>query len=382
MICSKLVPLFLISISTQVALSAGPAEIQVVDADSLHLLTKPLSVPRYPELARFFGTQGEVALPVLISSQGVPELAGPMIGPTILQGAALDIIQKFRYQVPSRDGVPSSVQTVLHIPFQLGPGTSEDPATDVVIHPEISAKGGFSRIPEEALRQKIKAWLAKAGLSETQDGLANPKHSLVIDLKITMAGKDPVKCQCSMRVSRWENRDLTSSAPDFNSLVIHRASSFEVENQIQADHFAWSWMLGSLWQLSPQPALVPHLPAYQTIEELGSLWEKAWTELATKVQLEVSENQSLAVEFVRPTRVPPSAQYPETLKLARIQGVVKVMTLVHEEGKPTQAKATEGPKQLRDSAEKYAMDWRFSPARVNGVPIPVHYQIECSFRLR
>ncbi|WP_026939452.1 energy transducer TonB [Holophaga foetida] len=79
---------------------------------------------------------------------------------------------------------------------------------------------------------------------------------------------------------------------------------------------------------------------------------------------------------------PPAPPYPPIAKIARIQGTVVVQITIDTNGSPIKATAIEGPPQLRPTAENYAMQWRFEPAMLNGVPQFGRFTLTMPFRLR
>ena len=79
---------------------------------------------------------------------------------------------------------------------------------------------------------------------------------------------------------------------------------------------------------------------------------------------------------------PPAPPYPPLAKLAKIQGTVVVEITVGVDGVPVKATALDGPPQLRPTAEQYAMNWRFEPALLNGVPQTARFKLTMPFRLR
>jgi outer membrane biosynthesis protein TonB len=69
-------------------------------------------------------------------------------------------------------------------------------------------------------------------------------------------------------------------------------------------------------------------------------------------------------------------------KLARIQGTVSIEITVGVDGVPIAAHATEGPMQLRQAAEAYALKWRFEPVKGNGVPVIGTWPLKVMYQLR
>jgi len=79
---------------------------------------------------------------------------------------------------------------------------------------------------------------------------------------------------------------------------------------------------------------------------------------------------------------PPAPPYPPLAKIAKIQGTVVVEITIGTDGVPIKATALEGPPQLRPTAESYAMQWRFEPAMLNGVPQVGRFKLTMPFKLR
>lgn len=99
-----------------------------------------------------------------------------------------------------------------------------------------------------------------------------------------------------------------------------------------------------------------------------------------------SGGSSRVVEFdfsqIKIKLQPPPPPYPAMAKIAKIQGTVVVEIVVGPDGVPVSAHALDGPPQLRPTAENYAMQWRFEPALLNGVPQYARFKLTMPFRLR
>jgi protein TonB len=79
---------------------------------------------------------------------------------------------------------------------------------------------------------------------------------------------------------------------------------------------------------------------------------------------------------------PPAPPYPPLAKIAKIQGTVVVEITIGIDGIPIKAQAVDGPPQLRPAAETYAMQWKFEPAMLNGVPQTAKFKLTMPFRLK
>lgn len=76
--------------------------------------------PVYPAIARQVRIQGTVIVQAVISKEGRIEGLRVISGPPMLQGAAVDAIQRARYRPFMLNGEPVAVETTIHIVFTLG----------------------------------------------------------------------------------------------------------------------------------------------------------------------------------------------------------------------------------------------------------------------
>ena len=77
----------------------------------------------------------------------------------------------------------------------------------------------------------------------------------------------------------------------------------------------------------------------------------------------------------------PKPVYPEIAKRARASGTVTVEVVIDVSGKVISAKAVSGPTMLHETAERAAMQARFSPTLLSGQPVKVAGIIHYSFNL-
>ncbi len=79
----------------------------------------------------------------------------------------------------------------------------------------------------------------------------------------------------------------------------------------------------------------------------------------------------------------PSPQYTEQARQARIQGVVIVQAIIDCAGFVTDINVLkELPMGLTEAAVEAISQWRFEPARLNGSPVSVYYNLTVNFRLQ
>ena len=106
------------------------------------------------------------------------------------------------------------------------------------------------------------------------------------------------------------------------------------------------------------------------------------TPAATAPKAAAPSNQSVdlgslldkATKQVKPT-------YPQTAKVARITGVVKVYLEIDENGEVKAVQRADGPEILRRAAMDAAKRWKFSPMLINGQPARVTGFISFNFAL-
>ena len=86
----------------------------------------------------------------------------------------------------------------------------------------------------------------------------------------------------------------------------------------------------------------------------------------------------------RPEKISaPSPQYTDEARRARIQGVVIVRTIIDCDGLVTDISVLQGlPLGLTESVVEAISRWRFEPARMDGRPVSVYYNLTVNFRLQ
>jgi protein TonB len=95
---------------------AGPTHISSGVAAGL-LIQKVL--PQYPPLGKAVRVEGTVVLQAVISRSGTIENLRVVSGPPMLQQAALDAVEQWRYRPYMLDGDPVEVETTINVIFTL-----------------------------------------------------------------------------------------------------------------------------------------------------------------------------------------------------------------------------------------------------------------------
>lgn len=89
-------------------------------------------------------------------------------------------------------------------------------------------------------------------------------------------------------------------------------------------------------------------------------------------------------EVTAPVKIfAPSPQYTPEARAARVQGVVIVQAIINCDGEVTNTNVLKGlPLGLTEAAVEAISRWRFEPARQNGTPVMVFYNLTINFRLQ
>lgn len=79
----------------------------------------------------------------------------------------------------------------------------------------------------------------------------------------------------------------------------------------------------------------------------------------------------------------PDPIYTEEARMARIQGVVILQTIIDAAGQVTDIRVLKGlPSGLTEAAVEAVSQWRFRPATLEGKPVAVHYLVTISFSVQ
>ncbi len=73
--------------------------------------------------------------------------------------------------------------------------------------------------------------------------------------------------------------------------------------------------------------------------------------------------------------------YPELARQARVEGTVRLHTVIDNDGSVMQVSYVSGPAMLVQAAIDAVKQWRFHPTILNGVPVQVDCVLEINFRL-
>jgi protein TonB len=74
--------------------------------------------------------------------------------------------------------------------------------------------------------------------------------------------------------------------------------------------------------------------------------------------------------------------YPDLARAARVQGTVILEATIDETGAVTNVKVLRSIPLLDRAATDAVRRWRYTPTRLNGVPVPVLMTVTVTFTLR
>jgi TonB family protein len=79
----------------------------------------------------------------------------------------------------------------------------------------------------------------------------------------------------------------------------------------------------------------------------------------------------------------PDPVYPEEARMAHVQGVVILQTIIDTLGKVTNVRVLKGlPSGLTEAAVAAVREWKFNPATLDGQPVAVYYMVTITFSVQ
>jgi protein TonB len=119
------------------------------------------------------------------------------------------------------------------------------------------------------------------------------------------------------------------------------------------------------------------------IEEVAPMVEEVEEveEAAEVVEEEIFEIFAVSEAPQATNRADVQLEYPETARRAGIEGTVTIRALVGKDGKVEEAAVIAGPEELHEAALDAAMNFVFTPAKQNDVPVKCWVQIPIKFEL-
>jgi protein TonB len=75
-------------------------------------------------------------------------------------------------------------------------------------------------------------------------------------------------------------------------------------------------------------------------------------------------------------------RYPEVAQRARLQGTVELECVIDPAGNVAEVRRVSGPSLLREAAIDAVRQWRYTPTKLNSVPVSVIMTVTVRFTLR
>lgn len=117
-----------------------------------------------------------------------------------------------------------------------------------------------------------------------------------------------------------------------------------------------------------------HVPRQQAVHRIDSLRQRLLYRIFGYVRVAPDEQMKKLVYSVRPV-------YPETARLARVQGTVRMEVLVGKDGRVEEVNVLDGPSLLIEAAREAVRQWRYAPTVIDEDPVPVLTTVNVDFRL-
>lgn len=336
----------------------------------------------YPPLARVARVEGTVRLRLTVDPQGRVERAEALEGPGLLRDAAEAYLRLWTFQPTLQEGRAVRVQCELPVPFHLGdgPGAGTPPAK-VVFEITPGSLDGPQGLTLDQLKAELQPMLDRAGLRSVPSSEADPGDTLHLRLEVkTRRAGGLFLCETRERCSRWGDRDLAANEDGKPTRIAFLGHLMAQKGDATGPDFIQVVVRRTLGDLLVAPP--PRVP----VGKPGSRPPDRPMDRAKSAGGPPNSTGPGPVDFdfsqIKVKQQPPAPPYPTEAKLSRVQGTVVVELTVSPEGTPIYVEALEGPGPLFLTALSYALDWRFQPALINGVPQYARFKLTMPFRLR
>ena len=216
---------------------------------------------------------------------------------------------------------------------------------------------------------------AQTNLSTLHGVVAAPTGVVVTDavLYVTNVRTKAQKKVSTDRAGRYEVRiapgayRVTAETSGIRPFEVVVDEDQDVERDIELQVGGVSFRLGVSELDSPGTPFVSLAPMDRVV--MSDDEKKEWDEWALRQPL---QNPS-PVYFVKPA-------YPEPMRERRREGRVSIRATIGTEGALTGVTIT-GDAAFVPATREAAGNWQFAPARVQGTPVPVPFQMELAFSL-
>jgi TonB family protein len=232
-------------------------------------------------------------------------------------------------------------------------------------------------VDAKALEREVRAWLTPSGVAIVEAATTDPgiTHHLKLDIQ-TLRIRDGVYIYNVMgRCSLLSDLKLTRNEAGEAQRIwfAHHLAGQKGEAGFQ-DNLTLA-LRQTLRELIALPIALPSKEGPQKALGDGSSQESHADDGLKKI---------IDFEFkqIKVRRQPPAPPYPPVAKANGVQGVVVVMIIIDPMGLPSRVEALSGPVELLMTAIRYALNWEFEPARLNGTPVTARFRLTMPFKLR
>ncbi len=362
------------------ATSPAAAEPAPVEFSSLRFRHRP-APPPYPPLARIARVQGRVVMGLTVDEKGRVERAEAEDGPFLLRPAAEVLCREWRFDPVLVNDQPARVRVRVGIPFRLEdvpdhPGSAQAP--QVVL--ELGDVRSNTSVPVDAalVQAEAKTALARLGMALVASSEVNQDLAFHLKLQVqTLRTQDGIHIHnVRLRGSLFRDRDLQADEPGKPARLIQVGHILAQRGEAEFQESVIQTVRRSLRELvvPPAPPPKPERGKAAVAQIPGQPPSPSGTAKGAAVDFDFSQ--------IKIRRQPPAPRYPEDAKARRVQGTVVLELTIDPTGRPARAEALEGPVELLMTAIRYALDWEFEPARLNGVPQYARFKLTMPFRLR
>ena len=342
---------------------------------------RQLSWVPYPMLALMGKVQGIVHLRIMIGPEGNVLGARALEGPRELRGPAEADARKFRFKPVRVQGKPVYAVAETGFPYSLN-SERVDPAgktvTGYVLHVETEVPTWEGKVDLAFIRADVQARLGALGLEARNPATADPEATL--DLTLHLKGKNSLDLTWRASLAKYLKTEKNVPGDPVRVWKVQRRTYLA-----SGDHAEKSCrgLLGTMLdELVPGSLSRPDMLSLLMHEGDPAFGGPAWDPVKCAAFATRPGSVDFDLSAMRINYQPPAPPYPPLAKAARIQGTVIVEILVDPQGAVVSARAVEGPLELRQVAEDYALQWRFEPALLDGVPHSARLRLTMPFRLR
>jgi len=333
----------------------------------------------YPMLALMGKVQGTVRLRIMIGPEGNVLGARALEGPRELRGPAEADARKFRFKPIQVQGKPAFAVAETGFPYSLN-SERVDPAgrtvTGYVLHVETRVPTWEGKVDLSFIRADVQARLGALGLEARDPATADPDATL--DLTLHLTGKDGLDLAWRASLARHQKTERNVPGEPVRVWKVQRRTYLPSGEHAEK---SCRGLIGTMLdELIPRSLSRPDLLSLLLHEGDPAFGVPAWD--PAKRAAFATRPGYFDLSAMRISYQPPAPPYPPLAKAARIQGTVIVEIVVDPQGTVVSARAMEGPVELRQVAEDYALLWRYEPALLDGVPHAARLRLTMPFRLR